>query len=159
MGRQPRLIADGLVYHALNRGNNRNVIFSGADDFKAFLDALAQTRERYPFRLFCYCLMSNHFHLVLQPGEGQSISRILQSLTVAHTWRFHKQHGSSGHVWQGRFKSPVIEEDNHLLTVMRYVEANPFRARMVADLAAYPWSSYLVHGLGKDFGLIVEAAG
>src|SRR5258707_7673418 len=101
--------------------------------------------------------MSNHFHLILQPGEGQSISRILQSLTVAHTWRFHKQHRSLGHVWQGRFKSPVIEEDDHLLTVMRYVEANPFRARMVADLAAYPWSSYLVHGLGKDFGLIDEA--
>ena len=72
MGRQLRLIADGLVYHALNRGNNRDRVLHAAADFQAFLDALAKTKERYPFRLFCYCLMSNHFHLVLQPEEEQS---------------------------------------------------------------------------------------
>jgi putative transposase len=84
MGRQPRLIADGLVYHALNRGNNRGRVFFDDADFQQFLHALAQTKERYPFRLFAYCLMNNHFHLVLEPAAGQSISRILQSLTVAH---------------------------------------------------------------------------
>jgi putative transposase len=157
MGRLPRLIADGLVYHALNRGNNRDTVFHHTEDFQAFLDALAQTKERYPFRLFAFCLLSNHFHLVLQPDKGQSISRILQSLTVAHTWRFHKQHGSSGHVWQGRFKSPVIAEDGHLLTVLRYVESNPLRAGLVRDLAAYPWSSYPVHGLGQSMALLDEA--
>jgi putative transposase len=80
--------------------------------------------------------MSNHFHLVLQPEAGQSISRILQSLTVAHTWRFHKQHGTVGHVWQGRFKSPVIQDDDHLLTVLRYVEANPLRAASSCPISA-----------------------
>ena len=157
MGRPPRPIADGLVYHALNRGNNRGAVFADAADFQAFLDALAKTKERYPFRLFAYCLMSNHFHLVLAPDAGQSISRIVQSLTVAHTWHYHKRHGTSGHVWQGRFQSPVIETDEHLLTVLRYVEANPLRAGMVSDLASYVWSSYLVHGQGKSFGLIDEA--
>jgi putative transposase len=78
--------------------------------------ALAQTQVRYPFALFGYALMSNHFHLLLRPEAGQSISRILQSLTVAHTWRYHRRHGSGGHVWQGRFKSPVIQDDAHLLT-------------------------------------------
>ena len=157
MGRQTRLVADGLVYHALNRGNNRSAVFAGAGDYQTFLRALCQTKERYPFRLYAYCLMGNHFHLVLQPQDGQSISRILQSLTVAHTWHFHRRRGGSGHVWQGRFKSPVVAADEHLLTVMRYVESNPLRAGMVSDLAAYPWSSYLVHGLGSGSGLVDEA--
>jgi putative transposase len=157
MGRQPRLVADGLVYHALNRGNNRAPVFFDAADFQAFLLALRQTRERYPFRLFAYCLMKNHFHLVLQPEKGANVSRVLQSVTVAHTWHYHKERASSGHVWQGRFKSPVIEEDEHLLTVMRYVEANPLRAGITEDLASYPWSSYPVHGLGKSDDLVAEA--
>lgn len=157
MGRPPRPIADGLVYHALNRGNNRAGVFALADDYRQFLDALRQTKERYPFRLYAYCLMSNHFHLVLEPGPGQSISRIVQSLTVAHTWHYHKTQGSSGHVWQGRFKSPLVESDEHLLTVMRYVESNPLRAGLVADLADYAWSSYLLHGLGQTLPLVDEA--
>jgi REP element-mobilizing transposase RayT len=89
MGRLPRAIDDGLVYHALNRGNNRARVFANDDDHLAFLQALATTNERYPFRLFGYCLMSNHFHLLLRPEPGQSISRILQSVTVAHTWRYN----------------------------------------------------------------------
>jgi putative transposase len=79
MGRQPRLIADGLVYHALNRGNNRAPVFFKAADYLTFLQAPGQTKSRYPFRLYGYCLLSNHFHLVLEPEPGQEISRILQS--------------------------------------------------------------------------------
>jgi putative transposase len=157
MPRLPRLIAEGLVYHALNRGNNRACVFAGPADFEQFLEALAKTKRRYPFLLYAYCLMSNHFHLVLQPGRGQNVSRILQSLTVTHTWHYHKAQVSSGHVWQGRFKSPVIAADEHLLTVMRYVESNPLRARLVTDLAEYPWSSYGAHGLGQPLSLIDEA--
>src|SRR5688572_1973864 len=118
MGRPLRPVADGLVYHALNRGNNRQAVFGDAADFATFLRALRQTRRRYPFALYAYCLMPNHFHLVLAPGAGQSVSRILQSLTVAHTWHYHRRAASSGHVWQGPFKSPVIQEDEHLLTVL-----------------------------------------
>jgi putative transposase len=157
MGRLPRLIADGLVYHALNRGNNRLGVFAGAADFQQFLRALEQTKGRYPFRLYAYCLMANHFHLVLEPAPGQNISRIVQSLTVAHTWHYHKAQATSGHVWQGRFKSPVIAADEHLLTVLRYVESNPLRAGLVTDLADYPWSSYPVHGLGQHAPLVDEA--
>ena len=98
--------------------------------------------------------MTNHFHLLLAPLEGLSISRILQSLTVAHTWRYHQANGSSGHVWQGRFKSPVIQDDDHALVVLRYLEANPLRARMVQNLARYPWSSYHAHGLGRPDSLL-----
>jgi putative transposase len=148
MGRLPRATDDGLVYHAMNRGNNRADIFADDADHEAFLDSLRIAKDRYPFALFGYCLMSDHFHLLLRPGSGQSISRILQSLTVAHTWRYHKRHSSSGHVWQGRFRSPVIQDDDHLLVVLRYIEANPLRAGMVADLRDYRWSSYGQHGMG-----------
>jgi putative transposase len=157
MGRQPRLVADGLVYHALNRGNNRARVFCHDADFQQFLDALAQTKERYPFRLYAYCLMDNHFHLVLEPAAGQKISRILQSLTVAHTWHYHQASTTSGHVWQGRFKSPVVSADEHLLTVMRYIESNPLRAGMVRDLSCYRWSSYPAHGLGQRLPVVDEA--
>jgi putative transposase len=98
--------------------------------------------------------MTNHFHLLLRPEPGQSISRILQSLTIAHTWRYHKRRRTAGHVWQGRFKSPVIQDDSHLLVVLRYIEANPLRAQMVADPADYRWSSYLHHGAGQDDPLL-----
>ncbi len=154
MGRLPRTIDDGLVYHALNRGNNRADVFSDDADRVAFLEALAKTKDRYPFRLLGYCLMTNHFHLLLRPEFGQSISRILQSLTVAHTWRFHKRHHTSGHVWQGRFKSPVIQDDAHQLVVLRYIEANPLRAQMVTDPSEYRWSSFPCHGLGRDDPLV-----
>ncbi len=105
-------------------------------------------KARYPFALFGYCLMSNHFYLLLKPTPGQSISRILQSLTVAHTWRHHRRQGTSGHVWQGRFRSPVIQDGDHLLVVLRYIEANPVRAAMVADPCESTWSSHRCHGAG-----------
>jgi putative transposase len=148
MGRPLRPVEEGLVYHALNRGNNRTNVFDGPEDHEAFLAALGKTKERYPFRLFGYCLMTNHFHLLLRPDSGQSLSRILQSLTVAHTGRYHRQHRTVGHVWQGRFKSPVIQDDGHLLVVLRYIEANPLRAGMVTELKDYRWSSFPAHAYG-----------
>ncbi|HMF35145.1 MAG TPA: transposase [Isosphaeraceae bacterium] len=154
MGRLPRAIDDGLIYHALNRGNNGAAVFAEDGDHEAFLEALGQTHARYPFKLFGYCLMPNHFHLLLQPGPGQSISRILQSLTVAHTSRYHRRNRSSGHVWQGRFKSPVIQGDEHMLVVLRYIEANPLRASMVTNPGDYRWSSYQYHGLGRTDALL-----
>ncbi len=159
MPRLPRPIADGLLYHALNRGNSRAAVFADPSDYRVFLHTLGQTQLRYPFVLYGYCLMGNQFHLLLAPQPGQSISRILQSLTVAHTWRYHKAHATSGHVWQGRFKSPVIQADEHALTVLRYIEANPLRARMVTDLADYPWSSYPFRGLGRCDPLVSPLSG
>lgn len=154
MPRLPRPTDDGLVYHALNRGNNRAEVFAGEGDHEAFLEALDRARERYPFRLYGYCLMTDHFHLLLRPEPGQSVSRILQSVSVAHTWRYHKQHGSVGHVWQGRFKSPVVQDDGHLLVVLRYIEANPVRAGLVASAGDYRWSSFGAHGHGRPDPLL-----
>jgi putative transposase len=92
--------------------------------------------------------MPNHVHLLIRPLETP-ISRLMQSLLVSHTQRHHRCHHSGGHVWQGRFKSPVIQDDEHLLTVLRHIEANPLRARMVKAAGDYPWSSFPAHGLGR----------
>ena len=92
--------------------------------------------------------MTNHIHLLPRP-KGVSISRIMQSLLVSHTQRYHRSHKTGGHVWQGRFKSPVIQDGDHLLCVLRYIEANPVRAEMVSAADDYRWSSYAAHGLGK----------
>lgn len=156
MGRSLRPNDDGLVFHALSRGNNRDPVFHDAGDFHAFLHALGRTQLRYPFRLYGYCLMTNHFHLLLRPEPGIAIGRVMQSLLVAHTWRYHKRHKSLGHVWQGRFKSPPVQDDSYLWTVLGYIEANPLRAGMVADPADYPWSSYPAHGMGGADPLLSE---
>jgi putative transposase len=110
-------------------------------------------KQRKPFLLYGYCLLNNHFHLLIRPIET-SISRIMQSLLVSHTQRYHQHQRSGGHVWQGRFKSPVIQTDEHLLTVLRYIEANPLRARIVDRAEDYPWSSYRNHGLGEVSDLV-----
>ncbi len=154
MPRPLRPIADGLVYHVINRGNGRQNVFLNEDDYLAFLNAAAELKERKPFDLFGYCLMPNHVHLLLRPGSGQSVSRIMQSLLVSHTQRYHRHHGTGGHVWQGRFKSPVIQEGDHLLCVLRYIEANPVRAKIVAEAGDYRWSSYAAHGQGQPDELL-----
>ena len=153
MPRPLRPIDDGLVYHVINRGNNRQDVFQKPADFQAFVAALAELKQRKPFELYGYCLLNNHFHLLLRP-TGATISRIMQSLLVSHTQRYHRHYRSGGHVWQGRFKSPVIQNDEHLLTVLRYIEANPLRAKLVKRADRYPWSSYPVHGLGEADELV-----
>jgi putative transposase len=153
MPRPLRPIDDGLIYHVINRGNNRQDVFRKPADFQAFLAAFALLKERKSFRLYGYCLLSNHFHLLLQP-TGATISRIMQSLLVSHTQRYHRHHRSGGHVWQGRFKSPVIQNDEYLLSVLGYIEANPLRAGIVSRADEYLWSSYRAHGLGETNELL-----
>jgi putative transposase len=153
MPRPLRPIDEGLVYHVINRGNNRVPVFFDADDYEAFLKAIGDLKQRRPFELYGYCLMPNHVHLLIRALETP-ISRIMQSLLVSHTQRYHRRHQSGGHVWQGRFKSPVIQDDKHLLTVLRYIEVNPRRARVVESAGDYRWSSFSCHGSGQADALL-----
>src|SRR5262245_32476527 len=147
MPRPLRPIDDDLIYHVINRGNNRAPVFFGDEDYEAFRESLADLKRRRPFAFYGYCLMPNHVHLLIRPLETP-ISRLMQSLLVSHTQRYHRCHHSGGHVWQGRFKSPVIQDDDQLLTVLRYIEANPLRARMLGSAGDHRWSSFPAHGLG-----------
>ncbi len=142
MGRDARLNYSGLVYHVVNRGNDRQVIFAEPEDYRHYLNTIQRYKKKYRFQLFAYCLMTNHVHLLIKTSESGSISRIMQSITVAHTRRYNFKYRRCGHVWQGRFHSPIVSEDGHMLTVMQYIEQNPLRARMVRDVVDYHWSSY-----------------
>ncbi|NUQ61953.1 MAG: FAD-dependent oxidoreductase [Pirellulales bacterium] len=137
MRRPLRPIDDGLIYHVINRGNNRQQVFCTEGDYLAFRRALGDLKQRKPFELHGYCLMSTRIHLVIRP-LACTISRVVQSLLVSHTQRYHRFHGSGGHVWQGRFKSPVVQDDKHLLTLLCYVEVNPLRAKLKEFQRAMP---------------------
>ena len=104
-------------------------MFQQDEDYAAFLKLLQEAGERVAMRLVSYCLMPNHFHLVLWPREDGDLSRFMQWLLTSHVRRYHRHYRSSGHVWQGRFKAFPIQADAHLLTVLRYVERNPLRAK------------------------------
>jgi putative transposase len=131
----------GFCYHVLNRGNARATVFHKDSDYQAFLDLLGEACNRLPMRVLAYCLLPNHFHLALWPQRNGDLSRWMQWLLTSHVRRYHKHHHSSGHVWQGRFKAFPIEQDNHLLTVLRYIERNPVRAGLVSRAGQWPWSS------------------
>ena len=141
MPRTARASVGGVCYHVLNRGNGRAKVFRKEGDFAAFLDLIAEANERLPLRLLGYVLMPNHFHLVLWPHGDGDLSRWMQWLLTSHVRRYHRHYGGSGHVWQGRFKAFPIEQDEHLLTVLRYVERNPLRANLVRRAEEWNWSS------------------
>jgi putative transposase len=132
-----------VCYHVLNRGNGRADVFHKPADYAAFVKLLGEANERVQMRLLAWCLLPNHFHLVAWPRRDGDLSRWVQWLLTAHVRRYHRHYQSSGHVWQGRFKAFPIERDEHLLTVLRYVERNPVRARSipVRNARNWPWSS------------------
>ena len=144
MPRTARAARAGFCYHLINRGNDRAELFHDEDDYHAFVRLLRQATARVPLRPIAYCLMPNHFHLVLWPHGDGDLSRWMHWLTNAHVRRYHQHYHSSGHLWQGRFKAFPVEGDEHLLTVLRYVERNPLRAGLVDRAEAWPWSS--LHG-------------
>jgi putative transposase len=141
MPRNPRASLGGYCYHALNRGNGRRTVFHKDGDFAAFVKLLRQAGERSPVRLLAWCLMPNHFHLALWPPGDGDLSDYMMWLLTAHVRRYHQHYHSSGHVYQGRFRSFPIQEDDHLLAVLRYIERNPVRAGLVGRAPDWPWSS------------------
>jgi putative transposase len=143
MARRARQFSDGLPYHVLNRGNRRQAIFSQETDYEVFLTTIADALEKVPIAILAFSLMPNHFHLVLWPQHGPDISSFMRWLMNAHIRRYYRfgELWGTGHLYQGRFKAFPIQTDHHLLTVLRYVEANPLRAQLVPRAEAWRWSS------------------
>ncbi len=143
MPRPKRADEAGAIYHALNRGNARATIFHKDADYEAFERILAEGLDQYPARLICYQLMPNHWHLVVQPTEDGGMSNFLRWVTATHTMRYHAHYHTSGegHVYQGRFKSFPIQDDDHFFVVCRYVERNALRAKLVDRAEQWRWGS------------------
>lgn len=143
MGRPKRAADGGLIYHVLNRANARMTIFEKDGDYEAFERILVEAVERTGTRLLAYCLMPNHWHLVVLPIKDGELSRFTGWLTLTHTqrWHAHRHSTGSGHVYQGRFKSFPVQDEEYFLTVCRYVERNALRAKLVAQAEQWRWSS------------------
>lgn len=156
MPREPRINISGVIHHVINRGNNRQPVFEDEEDYRKYIELLERYKGRYGFKLYSYVLMNNHVHLLIEAGEKGSISKIMQGITLAHTRYFNLKYKTSGHVWQGRFKSPIVGEDAYLMEVSRYIELNPVRAKIVERPEDYPWSSYTSHAYGKKNPLIED---
>jgi putative transposase len=158
MGRALRVNIGGHVYHALNRASARATLFGNDDDYRRFEQVLDEARGRTGMRLLAYCLMPNHWHLVLWPAADGALSRFMTWLTLTHTQRWHARHGSagSGHLYQGRYKSFLVQTDAHFLTVCRYVERNPLRARLVRRAEVWRWGSLWRREHGRGLELLAE---
>jgi putative transposase len=150
MPRTARNAPGGLIYHVLNRAVGRHALFEKDGDYQAFEQVLGEALERYPMRLLAYCIMPNHWHMVLWPAKSGALTAFVRWLTLTHTMRWHAHYHSlgSGHLYQGRFKSFPVEEDDHLYTVLRYVERNPLRAHLVPRAEQWPWSSLYLRTQG-----------
>jgi putative transposase len=156
MPRSRRLLLAGGYFHVVNRGNDRSVVFRQPTDFSAFLRLIEAAQERIRLRLLAYCLMPNHFHLVLSPDGPDDVSRWMHWLTTTHAHRHHLRFGTSGCVWQGRFKSFRIKHDAHLLTVMRYVERNALRSGLVEKAEQWSWGSLALRMKNGDGPMLSE---
>jgi putative transposase len=143
MGRPLRAAAGGVIYHVLNRANGRLPLFEKAGDYEAFERVLGEAHTRLAMRTLAYCVMPNHWHLVLWPRRDGDLSRFLAGVTLTHTqrWHAHRRSAGAGHLYQGRFKSFPVQGDAHLLTVCRYVERNALRAQLVLRAEEWRWSS------------------
>lgn len=141
MPRTARAIVGGYCYHLINRGNNQAHVFHEHSDYAAFLSLVAKTQQSLTMPILAACLMPNHLHLVVRPTGHSDLARWTHRLFTTHVRRHHRKYQSNGRLWQGRFKAFLIQEDDHLITVMRYVERNALRAGLVACAEDWPWGS------------------
>ena len=149
MARAWRIEYAGACYHVLARGNEQRPIFNDEVDRELFLQALGQMSDRFEIDLYAYVLMGNHYHLLLRSRQA-NLSRSLQWLGGVYSGTFNRRHQRSGHLFQGRFKSFLVESDTYLLTLSCYIHRNPLRARLVERLVDYRWSSYPAYAYGRN---------
>ena len=154
MARLPRLFIKDCPQHLIQRGNNRQAIFFADEDYTVYLDKLKDFSEKYQVKVHAYVLMTNHVHLLVSTEHEGAISKMMQSIGRYYVLYINKTYQRTGTLWEGRYKSTLVDSDNYLFTVMRYIEMNPVRAGMVDHPVDYPWSSYQANALGKSIRLL-----
>lgn len=154
MARPLRITIPNLPFHVLDRGNNRQTVFHEEADFAHYLRLLRKYKDELKLKLYHFCLMPNHFHLVLEPTIEGSLPKTMMRLTLAYSWYFNQRYGGVGHVWQGRYKSSLVDKDDYFVRCGLYVELNPVRAGLVSKPEDWRWSSYRFHAFGETDPLI-----
>lgn len=147
MSRPYRLQSKDCFYHVTSRGDDRKTIFSSEGDYKKFLEYISLAKAKFKFYVYAYCLMTNHYHLLLETAQA-NISRIMHYINGSYTIYYNTKHKCSGHLFQGRFKSLVVDKDSYFQELSRYIHLNPVKAKIAETPEAYPWSSYKGY-LGK----------
>src|ERR1035437_912272 len=142
MARLPRLTLPGYPHHVIQRGNNRQAIFVSAADYQRLLDLLDDNAKKFGVAIHAYVLMSNHFHLLATPQTANGLPQMMQAVGRRYVRYFNDVQKRSGTLWEGRYKSTLIQSDRYLLACMAYIDLNPVRAALVAQAGDYPWSSY-----------------
>jgi putative transposase len=151
MARHPRLIFPGVALHIIQRGNNRNACFIAESDYLTYLAYLRHLSAKYQCEVHAYCLMTNHVHMLLTPSESQACAPLMRDLGRCYVRYFNRRHERSGTLWEGRFRSCIVESAEYVIACYRYIELNPVRAGMVSHPSAYPWSSHAANsGMGVD---------
>ena len=143
MPRINRIDIGDIVYHVINRANARARMFNTDEDYNFFEEVLEEAQEKFGMRILSYCVMSNHWHLVLHPKQNGDLQNFMRWLSMTHTQRWHSRHKTigSGHLYQGRYKSFPVETSEYLIQLFRYVERNPLRAKLVQKAEDWKWSS------------------
>ncbi len=147
MARLPRLTLPGYAHHVIQRGNNRQAIFATLADYQFLLDLLAEYAAQFQVQIHAYVLMSNHFHLLATPQTAEGLPQMMQAVGRRYVRYFNGAQQRTGTLWEGRYKSTVIQSERYLLACMTYIDLNPVRAALVAQPQDYPWSSH-AHYLG-----------
>jgi putative transposase len=158
MARLPRLTLAGYPHHIIQRGNNRQLIFADTQDFETMLALLTESAQKFAVAVHAYVLMDNHFHLLATPTTAEALPLMMQAVGRSYVRYFNRRHGRSGTLWEGRYRSTLIESERYLLACMVYIDLNPVRAGMVAQAADWRWSSH-AHSLGlRADGLVTPHA-
>ena len=158
MARLPRFSLTGVPQHVIQRGNNRQACFAADEDYRFYLDCLRDASQRYRCAIHAYVLMTNHVHLLVTPGETGAISRFMQHVGRRYVQHFNFLYQRSGTLWEGRYKSSLVDAENYLLTCYRYIEMNPVRAAMVREPVEYRWSSHRANALGHPDSVLTPHA-
>ena len=145
-----RIVLDGVLYHLIVRGNQKQKVFREERDFAEYIKRVRKYKRKYKFRLYSYCLMPNHIHLMGEIERKENLAKFMQGLNRSYTAYFNDKYQIPGQLWQGRFKSKIIAKDGYLLDCINYIELNPLKANMIKNPYEYQWSSYRERALGAD---------
>lgn len=154
MARLPRMVVPGMPLHVVQRGNNRSPIFFEPSDYRRYLRLLRGAGERRGCAVHAYVLMTNHVHLLVTPAGQMSVARTLQSVGSSYARYINERYARTGTLFEGRYKSTLVQTERYLLACYRYIELNPVRAGLASDPADYPWSSHRCNALGHDDALV-----
>ena len=158
MARWPRLVAPSFPLHVTQRGHNRDITFRDEQDFSCYREIVLQESIRTSCAIHAYALMSNHVHLLLTPTDPLGAARLMQRVGSRFVRYWNKRHHRTGTLWDGRFKSSIVDNDHYFLACCRYIDLNPVRAGIVRDAASYEWSSHQRLAHGMDDALITTHA-